>query len=372
MLSDLDDYPIHQTPEPLAHPVTGDRNFYDRYFFNGFSRDGKLFFAAAMGLYPNRRVMDAAFSVVVGGEQYSLHASRLAPAERTETQTGPISLEVLEPMRRFRLSVAPGDSDLSCDLVFEARTAALEEPRFTFQHQGRVLMDSTRFAQFGEWSGWVRVGSETIDVQPNQVPGVRDRSWGIRQVGEREAGAPGSAPQYFWLWAPIHFDDVCTHFGINEYADGRTWHSNGVVAPRYRRANEIPKGLDQGVVSTPNVKHEIRWEPGTRRATRAEIEIALRDQRPLQISLEPILTFQMLGIGYLNPEWGHGLWKGDLAIGAERWKLDELDTLDPRHIHIQQVCRARMDDREGIGILEQLVIGPHTPSGFESLFDGAR
>jgi hypothetical protein len=371
MLSDLDDYPIHQTPEPLAHPVTGDRNFYDRYFFNGFSRDGELFFAAAMGLYPNRRVLDAAFSVVVGGEQYSLHASRLAPFERTETQAGPIAIEVLEPMRRFRLSVAPGDSDLSCDLVFDARTAALEEPRFTRQHQGRVLMDSTRFAQFGEWSGWVRVGKETIDVRPSEVPGVRDRSWGIRQVGEREAGAPGAAPQFFWLWAPIHFDDVCTHFGVNEQADGQTWHANGVVAPRYERAEEIPKGLDPGVLRTTDIKHEMRWESGTRRATSAKIEIALRDQTPHQISLEPILRFQMLGIGYLNPSWGHGLWKGDLAIGAERWKLDELDALDPRHIHIQHVCRARMGDREGIGVLEQLVIGPHAPSGFESLFDGA-
>ncbi|MGE4608923.1 MAG: hypothetical protein AAEJ52_19480 [Myxococcota bacterium] len=372
MLSDLDDYPIHQSPEPLAHPVTGDRNFYDRYFFNGFSRDGELFFAAAMGLYPNRSVMDAAFSVVRGGEQYSLHASRLAPTERTETRVGPISLEVLEPMRRFRLSVTPGDSDLSCELLFDARTAALEEPRFTVQHHGRVSMDSTRFAQFGDWSGWVRVGSETIDVQSNQVPGVRDRSWGIRQVGEREIGAPGPAPQFFWLWAPLHFDDVCTHFGVNEYADGQIWHSNGVVAPRYSSADLIPKGVDPDVVRTPDAKHRIRWEPGTRRAASAEIEIVPHGQIPRQISLEPMLTFQMLGIGYLNPKWGHGLWKGDLAVGAERWKLDELDVLELQHIHIQQLCKARMGDREGIGVLEQLVIGPHGPSGFESLLDGAR
>ncbi len=372
MLSDLDDFPIHQTPEPIAHPSTADRNFYDRYFFNGFSRDGEFFFAAAMGLYPNRRVMDCAFSVVHRGEQYSLHVSRLAPTERTETQAGPVTLEVLEPMRRFRLTVSPGDSDLSCELVFDARTAALEEPRFNLQHQGRALMDSTRFAQFGDWTGWVRVGSETIDVQPNQVPGVRDRSWGVRQVGEREGGAPGAEPQYFWLWAPIQFDDICTHFGVNEYATGQTWHSNGVIAPRYPTTDAIPKGIDPDVVRTPDVAHRIHWQPGTRRATSAEIEIAPFGQAPLQISLQPLLTFQMLGIGYLNPEWGHGMWKGDLAVGATRWKLDELDLLDPRHIHIQHVCRARMGDREGIGVLEQLVIGPHNPSGFKSLFDGAR
>ena len=30
MLNKLDDFPIHQAPEPIAHPVTSDRNVYDR------------------------------------------------------------------------------------------------------------------------------------------------------------------------------------------------------------------------------------------------------------------------------------------------------------------------------------------------------
>ena len=49
MLTPYDDYPIHQTADPVAHPSSADPNHYDRYFFNGFSRDGSLFFAAAMG-----------------------------------------------------------------------------------------------------------------------------------------------------------------------------------------------------------------------------------------------------------------------------------------------------------------------------------
>ena len=79
----------------------------------------------------------------------------------------------------------------------------------------------------------------------------------------------------------------------------------------------------------------------------------------------------MLGLGYLHPEWGHGLWKGAEAFGAESWKPAELAPLDPRHIHVQQLCRARWGGREGFGVLEQLVIGPHRPSGFKSLLDGA-
>ena len=30
MLTKGDDYPIHQTPEPVAHPASSDRNVYDR------------------------------------------------------------------------------------------------------------------------------------------------------------------------------------------------------------------------------------------------------------------------------------------------------------------------------------------------------
>src|SRR5262249_48254342 len=34
VLSKFDDYPIHQTSQPIAVPATGDRNAYDRYWFN--------------------------------------------------------------------------------------------------------------------------------------------------------------------------------------------------------------------------------------------------------------------------------------------------------------------------------------------------
>ena len=43
MLTKADDYPIHQTPEPVAYAGLG-RNFYDRYFFNGYHKEENLFF----------------------------------------------------------------------------------------------------------------------------------------------------------------------------------------------------------------------------------------------------------------------------------------------------------------------------------------
>ncbi len=370
MLHPLDDHPIHQTPEPLAHPATGDRNFYDRFFFNGYARDGSLFFAAAFGVYRNRAIVDAAFSVVQGGHQYAVHASRQGDGLGA-LRVGPIAIAIEEPLRTLRVRVDPNESGIEADLRFCATTVAVEEPRFVRREQGRLLMDLTRFTQFGSWEGSLRAGGESIAVTPAAVRGCRDRSWGIRSVGERAAGPMLSAPQYFWLWAPLQFDDVCTHFDVNEDATGRRWHDNGVVVPLLRDASASlvdPTGLQ----SMRSVEHRIEWQPGTRRAMRAEIALIAHDGTRHAIALEPLATFQMCGIGYLHPEWGHGNWKGPEAVAAEHWKLADCNPLDPRFLHVQQLVRARWGAREGIGVLEQLVIGAHQPSGFTDLFDGAR
>ena len=62
MLTRFDDYPIHQTAEPIAQVATSDRNAYDRYWFNGYAADGEFYFGIALGSYPNRRIMDCASS----------------------------------------------------------------------------------------------------------------------------------------------------------------------------------------------------------------------------------------------------------------------------------------------------------------------
>jgi len=49
VLTKADDYPIHQRPEPIMH-AGKDRNFYDRYFFNGYTKEGQRFFALVLGL----------------------------------------------------------------------------------------------------------------------------------------------------------------------------------------------------------------------------------------------------------------------------------------------------------------------------------
>ena len=367
MLTRFDDYPIHQTGVPINQPVSGDRNHYDRYFYNGYTDDGSLFFAAAMGLYPNRSVIDAHFSVVVDGLQTSIHASGRAPAEPTDTSVGPVRIEVVEPMRVHRLVVDPDEHGVGCDLTYTARTAAFEEDPFHRRSGTRVVMDYTRLTQFGTWEGTITIDGRTIEVAPDTM-GSRDRSWGIRGVGEPEGGAPGAGMfQFFWLWAPLNFGDCATHFDINEDERGGRWHQTAVRIPL------LGEGADDPCANTAEpmkaVDWHIEWAKGTRRAESASLTFHPWNEEPSTIHLEPLLAFQMLGIGYFHPEFAHGLWKGETASLRDDLVLDDLDPVAVQHIHIQHLVRATWGDRVGIGVLEQLCIGEH-PSGLTGLFDG--
>lgn len=372
-LSRHDDYPIHQTPEPLAVPSTSDRNFYDRYWFNGYDCDGEFYFGIGLGLYPHRGIVDCGFSIVRDGEQHAFHASRRASDEPTDLTVGPFRLEVVEPMRQMRLVIEPNSTGIECDLRFSARTACIEEGRQTWRPEGRVLMDATRFAQMGHWSGHIEYDGRRLDVHPERTPGTKDRSWGLRPVGEPETGgAPSqSAPSFFFLWAPIHWEDHCTHFGIFEDADGVPWHFDGAVVPAYPNAEQIPGSVDPRTLSMLRGAHRIDYQPGTRRARHAEIAMFDRSGNERLISLEPLLCFRMKGIGYTHPEWPHGAWKGELAIAGESWKTSDLDEMAWENLHIQQVMRASCEGATGVGVLEQLCIGPHKPSGFKDFLDPA-
>jgi hypothetical protein len=209
---------------------------YDRYWFNGYTDDGEFYFAVGMGLYPNRGIIDCGFSIVRDGEQHAFHASKRASGEPADTTVGPFRIEMVEPMMVSRVVLEPNETGIECDLTFTARTACVEEGRQTLRVGHRPMLDSTRFAQFGRWQGTLGHDGKTVAVEPGRVYGTNDRSWGLRPVGEPEqGGAPARRlSQIFFLWAPIHWEDHCTHFGVFEDAEGCRLHSDG--APRAGRA----------------------------------------------------------------------------------------------------------------------------------------
>jgi hypothetical protein len=181
-----------------------------------------------------------------------------------------------------------------------------------------------------------------------------------------------TVPGVFFLWGPIHWKTRCTHFATFEDARGVAWHQDAAITPAYESADAIPGVEDPATRYLPSVEHELLYQPGTRRMKAGELALVEPTGERHVIRIEPLLRFQMKGIGYMHPEWGHGRWKGELALGGESWKTDDLDPMAFDNLHIQQVVRATMGGEQGVGVLEQLCIGPHAPSGFAEFLDPAR
>lgn len=354
MLTKGDDYPLHQTPEPVAS-VGSNRNFYDRYFFNGYAPDGSGFFAAAFGIYPNLDVADAHFCVVRSGIQHCLHASRRLAGERTDLSCGPVRIEVLEPLHRLRI-VVEGEG-IAADLTFTGRAFPIEEPRFTWRVAERTVMDYTRLTQNGYWEGWIEVDGQREALAPRSV-GTRDRSWGIRPVGPRDPDSPG-IQQFFWQWTPVNLPERSLFFHLNAHADGSAWNTRAVVAP--------DGGSPDTFVETAAASMAALALPGSRWPSGGML--TLGDER---FAFEPIERFQMRGLGYTSPTWGHGLDHGALEVEREDIDLASVDPLRPDNLHVQLVCRVRSaSGDEGIGVFEQLAVGPYAPLGLTGMFDPA-
>ncbi len=374
MLSKLDDYPIHQTSEPIAQTASSDRFVYDRYWYNGHAKDGEYYFGVGLCRYANLGILDCGFSLVIDGKQYAFHGSRRAPDEPSCLQIGPFDMQIVEPMGQHHLIIGPNETGIECDLRFTPRTSCIEEGHQNLRNARHVVMQATRLDQFGYWHGTIKYDGKELIVDQRNTYGLKDRSWGIRPVGDAyTGGAPLDEYQaVHFMWAPLHWEDQCTLAGWFEDGNGYQWHTDQAILPAYSNSADVPGVIDpNGKVWQGIVNYNITNHPGTRQAKSASLIMQDRSGESMEITLEPLLLYRMKGIGYQHPEWGHGKYKGELAIGGESWNIDDVDPLALENIHIQQVVRARCGDKVGCGVLEQMHIGPHATLGFKDWFDGA-
>jgi hypothetical protein len=364
MLSPGDDYPLHQTPRPVRDPGT-DRNLYDRFFFNLWSPDLSTYVAVAQGQYPGRNVIDGAMGLSVeaaeGRVQHNIRASRALGEDRLDTRVGPLAIEVLEPLHRLRVTLGDNDAGLGADLTFTSRCAPFEEDRYIWRNGRRVIGDYTRLTQAGTWDGSVTTpDTGTIDVRG--WLGGRDRSWGIRPVGEPDPmGAPEvERPGFYWLWAPLHVGDRVYLFDVNETPEGTRWHEGAMACPVGGAFGDITKG---------KAAYTSAYQPGTRHFREFSLDLDLPDGRR-RLDFDLRYPFVMAGIGYTHPTMGHGTWQGPSKVEHDRWVLADVNPTAYMHQHVQHIATITADDgTSGSGVLEQLIIGAHDPTGLTSLLD---
>lgn len=355
MITSWDDYPVHQTPLPVAHPESGDPAHYERYWFGFFDTAATTAVGFGLSLYPNLGVIDAAFSVARGGRQESLFASGAMDPSRSVTRVGPLSVEVVEPLRALRV-VADTECGLGGDLMFSAVTNPLEEPRSIRSSGTRVTSDRTRLVQFGSADGRITVDGVDLAVDSTSWRAVRDRSWGIRAThGSAAAVASPTPPSSWFVWNVLHFDDECVHAVWHEDPDGSRIGATGAV---------LPVKSDEPVRKTSTLDCDITYRPGTRWVQDATLRLGPRGAVERAIRIEPRVLFLQKGLGYSHPDHRFGAWHGGTVVARETWRESDLDPSDRANLHQQMLSVLHRDDGAvGVGLFEHAAVGRHAPSG---------
>jgi hypothetical protein len=360
----LDDYPYHQSPMSFRTVGTTDKNMYDRYYFNVMNRGGDVMMVTGLGHYPNLGVIDAMASVAYGDRLISVRASDALDADRRRLDVGPFHIEIVEPLHRLRVVCEPHEHDLAFDLTWNSSCEAVEEPRHISMSGPKAILDACRFAQLGTWSGTLSVAGIDFSVTPDQWLGSRDRSWGIRPVGEpdpagRTASEPDPAYGFWWTYVPFRFDDYCIVIIAQEDGKGTRTINEAVRV----WSKESGRGIDQ--LGWP--RFDIHYRPGTRTPTGARIHMAESDGSPVVMEIETMKGLALsLGSGYgAGTAWSHGVWKG------RNW-LDriEIDLTDPETVAraafsmVDWSATATIGGDRGYGLFEHGTFGAHLPSGF--------
>jgi hypothetical protein len=356
---DLDEYPVHQVPLSMARAGSSDRNFYDRSYFNAHDGTGDVLLITGLGVYPNLGVIDAYATVRRGDRQWAVRFSDSLAERGLDQNVGAYRVEVIEPLRRLRLICDAAERGIGFDLTWEGSFPAVLEQPHVMLNGARPILDAQRFAQVGAWTGTLQVDGHDLTVYPDRWMGTRDRSWGIRPIGEPDP--PGRAADepsegFWWLYVPLRFDDFALIVIVQEQPDG------------YRTLNDAVRVFADGRIEQlgwPRI--EIDYRSGSRHPERACLHLMTPAGAPLVVEVETLTSVALhIGAGYgADPDWTHGQWHGRGWSRADCYDLNDPAVAGriPWGV-LDHAARATCNGQVGFGLFEHATVGRHDPTGF--------
>jgi hypothetical protein len=318
MLTEMDDTLWHQLPTTFDHVHTSDPRFYDRYWFAGYEASGRGAFHLTMGAYSNMDVMDAGLVFVHEGKQHNLRVSRSLRPDLVPV-CGPITVDPVHPLRRFRLAVERGDHPVHGELTWEAVLPPEEEHPHFERLRGRVRQNYARFNQVGAVSGWLDLDGERIEV--DRWWGCRDHSWGVRPrmgVPEPVTGPKTSLKERGYIMVFLFFStsEMAGHINIAERGDEREYVTATVRDTRSAEPAEL---------NVVDVTFRLDLVPDTRRFRTVHLDVSLESGQVLTLTCEALgPSIAMPGLGYsggFRDGKGLGVWRGQQHAESETWDV---------------------------------------------------
>ena len=352
MLTPQDDLIGHQLPTTFDQLDNSDAAWMERLWYTGHpAPGGEIIFDIGLGYHPNRNVMDAFAGVAVPGRQWNFRASRRLRPDPLTTTVGPLSITVLEGLRKHRLALLPNDSGIRFELEFHGTMNPHEEKAHLRRRDGRVTENMARGQQFGRYSGWIEFDGRRVAIDQASWLGQRDHSWGVRSEMRTDETSPPLTfyPPFFYCWTTAQFKNRGLHIFFKERApDDKIYLSGEEV---FGLGSKV-SGRQQLV----DVQHEATWHDDPHGQSMASVEFKLRfadgSQRPVSVRVLPTKYYLKGGLYGGLDGWFHGDDKGKLFTAHEAWDLTDPATRAKVRTLADQVIEVRDGDEVGYGIIE--------------------
>jgi hypothetical protein len=360
-LTPRDDLIGHTCAEPFDAPLNDSLMarktfehslFTERYWYSAHPIDGSpIIIDLGLGYYPQRGVMDAFAGITVGRQQHNFRATRQLGATPLLTTVGPLQFEVLEGLKRHRISLGLNDSGFSFELEFEASFPAAREKQSFRERDGDVQEDLARVAQFGRFSGWYLLDGKRYSVDRKTWWGQRDHSWGIRSEMHTDVAKPPvqNHSKFFWTWSMFQFENVGVSIFMKEREAGKPYYLSGTeyehLADGRTKEREVVKA-----------SHDIVWvdDPLGQTIASADFHLEFDQGPPRDLHMEGQRARYYLKAGLYGgfKGWNHGDDKGSYYCEHDVWNLDLPETRTLARTLSDHVVNVTSAGMTGIGISE--------------------
>lgn len=219
LLSHNDDLFVHQSQNLLVQPATTDGRFFERCYFNVHDQQGEFALCIGLGAYTNLNTMDGFAVGVTKGDprQYNARFFRELHGDPARLEVGALRMEIVEPMRQWRLVMDENAYGIDFELDMRTRFDPWDT-RLHAVHGGVLVFDYRTFVQSVTYSGRVRIGG--AEMRSESFSGCRDRSFGLRPVGGIPMPAGARSPFGSHHWLNPQFEDSAYFVLYTETDDG--------------------------------------------------------------------------------------------------------------------------------------------------------
>jgi hypothetical protein len=316
MIGPADEYFMHQIVAPANKVASKDRNWQDRFYFNFIDPAKSLSGILAMGFFPNMNLFQGVLNIAREEKLICKNYFRQMGADRLNVNAGSMRVDIVEPLEKWNLNLDEPDLDIAMELLFTGRSQPYEFDVISWQDKGETVWDQCHYTQAGEFTGTLKQG----DLKLDKLVGIRDRSWGIRNMARLD----------FWIWISANFDNSWLTAWLGQTADGEIINVDGALCPDNEERDKI-SSLD----------YEIEFLPSMRTPESSSFAIETASGRKLNLKAKALHTIYV------------SIHNGILDL-ADKKVLEERD----RTTQIfDQTQTFDLEGQTGLGMVEFFVMG---------------